>query len=122
MKRTLSRAAIFGAAFALVPAIGIAPAHADGCTEGWYFTSTAANSSENFNASINCSGVWGLATATYNDWVKGQYYINGWTTSSYGWQWITVSQVYKKVIGNTVDGRRVRGVADSHSQDVWYAY
>jgi hypothetical protein len=111
------------AAVATAPMLSAAPAHAiDPCWQEWYFTSTAASNSENFNASINCDGVWGLATTSYNDWIKGQYYTTSWVTSSYGWQWITVNQTYKKMIGNTVDGRRLRGFASSHSQDVWYAY
>jgi hypothetical protein len=104
-----------------VPVIGVsAPAHADSCITQWKYTSTSPDFSESFNASIDCDGVWGLRTWSYNDWIGGEYYKDGgWHNSTLGDQYITANSNLK-LVGNTVDGRRCRGDAKVYNQKVSY--
>ncbi|HEX2894592.1 MAG TPA: hypothetical protein VHO29_11385 [Marmoricola sp.] len=110
---------------AVIPLLGVAPAQASGCITQYRWTAIGPNAdtSETFNASIGCDGVWGYWTRQYTDYVKGEYYSGGWQNSSYGWQ--LLPNTYgsgKKIVGNTVDGRRCRGVSYTYSQSVYYAF
>lgn len=100
-----------------------APAHAS-CFEDSLWTSTNRSNSNPFNASIDCGGVWALFMGSQGaDYVKGVYLRDGvWEQSTLGWQWVTQTAGEDKIIGNTVDGRRVKGVAQNVTGYVRYRF
>jgi hypothetical protein len=124
MRHKLSKLAIVIVSGPILSAAGIAPAHASGCISYYNYTDVAESSSSPFNASIGCDGVWAQWGYTYSDSVRGQYYKDGaWLNSTLGWQQIPQGTANNsKIIGNTVDGRRCRGVAFAHNQLVAYKY
>lgn len=121
LTRRLITSALFCSIVA-VPVLGsAAPAHA--CIAVWQGTDTSPDLSEDFNASIGCDGVWARRTTSASDFIRGQYNDGGWQDSTLGWQWVQSGVLGEdKVIGNTVDGRRTRGVAQNYDQDVRYKY
>jgi hypothetical protein len=111
---------------AVAPFVAAAPAQASGCVTQyrWSALGTFADSSETFNASIGCDGVWAYWGLKYSDYVRGEYLSGGqFQPSSLGWQPISTGfGGGKKMIGNTVDGRTCRGISYAHAQDVYYGY
>jgi len=117
------------AAFVAVPLFGAmsAPANAAdgaGCVENYQWTTSPASSSSKFNASIDCNGVWALQSLADDITVKGQYYKNGaWQNSSLKAKKVTTTAGHAQIIGQTVDGRRLRGHQVGGSPDlVRYKY
>lgn len=93
-----------------------------------YWTTDPASYSDTFNASIDCNGVWALQAFSAPTLVKGQYYASGtWNDSSLTakWAYTTKGPVDSstQVVGQTVDGRRIRGHALNGTFDlIYYRY
>jgi Tol biopolymer transport system component len=113
MRKTISWLASVAAAIAMGPMlVGIAaPAQADdgSCITGYHWTDDPASDSEPFNASIGCNGAWALWSYDFDLLVRGQYLKGGWQNSILPQQRVTPAQGHDQVIGQTVDGRRLRG-------------
>lgn len=127
MNRWIGRAAAGAmAASALTVVVGVsaaAPAQAD-CVRQWKNTALNPANSETFNASIGCDGLWGIQSSEGVEMVRGQFLVDGvWRNSdTYGWRTFTTSPAEAKLIGNTVDGRRMRGQAQWNRQDIRYRF
>lgn len=106
----------------------IESAHAKQCVWDWHSTSTYAPYSSVMNSSSTCDNLWAARTASYDDYIRGQYNNRdgtGWHNSDEGWKFVKAewSDVQKKVVRDTtVPGERDRGVAYSVSQQVRYAH
>jgi hypothetical protein len=93
-----------------------------------YWTTDPASYSDTFNASIDCNGIWALQAFSAPTLVKGQYYISpSWQDSSLSAKWVYTTKGSidgtSSVVGQTVDGRRVRGHALSGTYDyIYYRY
>jgi hypothetical protein len=113
MRKTISWLTAVAAAVAMVPMLGAlsAPAQAgDGsCITGYYWTSDPAGESWPFNASIGCNGAWALWSMEQRMLVRGQYLKGGWQESILPEQWVNPTQGHDQIVGQTVDGRRMRG-------------
>ncbi|GEB14226.1 hypothetical protein GUY44_22330 [Pimelobacter simplex] len=127
MDRRIGRAAAGALAAAvlsvLVGVSAAAPAQAD-CVRQWKNTALNPANSETFNASIGCDGLWGIQSTTEVERVRGQYYVDGeWRYSAtYSWRTFSSSDSEAKLIGNTVDGRRLRGETYWNRQDIRYRF
>jgi len=128
MKRFMARLVPVIAVAAAVPAFAAisSPAQAaDGtCLTSDEWTYDPATYSDVFNASIGCNGVWVFNSYTKNLTVKGQYYKDGtWTNSTLTAKKVTPTATQQQVIGQTVDGRRLRGHKTAGAVDfVKYKY
>lgn len=105
MRKTIAASA---AALPLLGTIG-SPASAAGCIDTAAYTTHPASGSGQFNASIGCGGVWARYSYNYAIKVKGQYLDGTWKNSSVTAKWVYPWLDQSQVIGNTVDGRRLRG-------------
>ncbi|MBM9459729.1 hypothetical protein JK386_07420 [Nocardioides sp. zg-536] len=128
MKQSVARAA---AGAAVVVASGLAvvappPAHADTvtCVAAPKFSHVNLSGAQLFRASGECNGVYAFGVQTRTDKIRGRFYKGGsWKISSYGWV-----KIYKdnngadKVVGNTIDGREIKGQAQTTPQQVSYLY
>lgn len=101
-----------------------APAHAVTCYAALKFTHINLSGSQLFRASDECDGVYAFGVQTRTDKIRGRFYKGGsWKVSSYGWV-----KIYKdndgadKVVGNTIDGREIKGQAQTTPQQVGYLY
>lgn len=110
MRRTIAvSAAALAIALPLFGAIG-SPASAAGCVDTTAaYTTDPASGSGQFNASIGCDGVWVRYSFNYAIKVKGQYLDGTWQNSSLTAKWVYPWLDQSQVVGNTVDGRRLRG-------------
>lgn len=102
-------AAVLMAGVLSVPAP--ASAGAAGCSPYALYVAGNASNSGSVGATSGCDGVW-IKWAHKNIKVKGQYYKNGsWRSSSLSAKWVTTlrNKPIRKIIGNTSDGRKVRG-------------
>lgn len=126
MSRWIGRAAagaLAVSALTVVVGVSAAPAQAD-CVRQWKNTALNPANSETFNASIGCDGLWGVQSTTDVERVRGQYLADtGWAYSgTYGWRTFSSSASEAKLIGNTVDGRRLRGETYWTRQDIRYRF
>jgi hypothetical protein len=93
-----------------------------------YVTTDPASGSDTFNASIDCNGVWALQAYLGPTLVKGQYYISpDWLNSSLSAKWVYTTKGSidgtSAVVGQTVDGRRIRGhEIDGGADLIYYRY
>ena len=72
------------------------------------------STSSTVTASTACDGMWANG-ANRADSVRGWYLKDGaWTESDYGWQYMGNGS--KKIIGNTVTNRKLRGQGLNYSQ------
>lgn len=121
---TLSTVSL-GTAIALGSSLAIlgpaAPASAECVLHGQYFATNPANS-QTGQANAGCDGMWAARWDAPAQQVRGQYLLSpGWAMSSYGWVNIT-SDTKKKIVGDTVTGRWLRGEAYSTSGYFWAWY
>jgi hypothetical protein len=119
MSRNLTRIAAAAAAVGLMPlsAAIASPAQAS-CLNQEEWTQDPASYSDNFNASISCGAVWTLYSTVYSIQVKGQYYKDGsWQNSTLSAKWVSPTITQQQVIGDTIDGRRLRGHKVGGSSD-----
>lgn len=121
--RGLTQAIVVASIAAVAPLISgfSAPAQA-GCSTTTKFVSDAPGSSDTFSAHSGCDGVWGVqwVNAVGNKYAMGQYKKGGWQNSSYGFQIVpTASPGHVKLIGNTIDGRLCRVVAQSGASSMY---
>lgn len=91
------------------------------------FTSKSPGSSDPFNASIGCNGVWALRSTYDVVRVKGQFNDGTWTDSALSAKWVTTTKsaidAKSQIVGQTVDGRRLRGyVVEGFADYVRYRY
>jgi hypothetical protein len=128
MKRLIRRASV-GLAIIAPLALGApAPAHAAGppCTvdQPILYALNPANS-EVVRAGDPCGGFYANSARTYGDNVRGQYYKDGaWRQSSYGWKYVVTNRyaARKKIIGDTIANRALRGEAYTYRQDVYSSW
>lgn len=97
------------------------PASADCVTNLEYTMKTPANS-DKFNASTNCDGAYVQLATSNNDLVRAQYLDGDWIQSSYGWKDVYTTFTGEKIVGNTIDGRRMRGETHDYNQFIKYKY
>ncbi len=120
--RTLIGISLGAMVVATAPA---AMARAEGCYQRTKYTSTDISFSTMFEATANCNGVYVAWVYTSPDYVRGRFYKDGsWQLSSYGWQWSSKLQgdPSKKIIGNTITGRQIKGQGYSYNQDAIYYF
>lgn len=95
------------------------------CKQEWVWFGTNPSNSTKFYASSGCDGVWAGGDnqgTSHSDQVRGWYYKSGaWHTSSYGWQFVS-DTTRKKIVGNTVVNRKLRGEAYSVGNSFWTEY
>lgn len=84
------------------------------CSTGLFTYSRSVVNSTTLTASPSCDGMWANGANT-PDYVRGWYLKDGiWQNSEYGWQYIGNGS--KKIIGNTVTDRKLRGQGLNFSQ------
>lgn len=88
------------------------------------FTHVVIGGSQMFRASDECDGVYANTAERQADGIRGRFYKDGeWQTSSYGWVRITTNpDGIDKIVGNTIDGREIKGQARNVAQQVSYVY
>lgn len=125
MRRT-ARLAVLATAAATVPVFfGFSEPAQAACSTTTELVSSTASNSDTFSAHSNCDGVWGVqwVNAVANKYAKGQYNSGGWKDSSYGWVFVPTSGPgNEKLVGNTIDGRVCRVVAQSGTSSMYLKY
>lgn len=121
MRRSRFAAAAIGAVAVSMATTGliVSPAQAsvDDCYwQGWLWFGTNPSSSGVTYANPGCDGMYAkgdINAPSHADSVRGQYYKDGaWVTSSIGWRYAGPTTI-AHIVGNTTDGRKLRGQAQT---------
>lgn len=126
MRTWLGRLAAVAAVGVIVPVLGVVgPADAACSTSFGKWTSYNVADSTKFDASSGCNGVWGVRAAQLDDPVRGRFLKDGaWQVSAYGWAWVYTGadNDNPRIVGDTIDGRDIKGQSFTYAQVIYYKY